>query len=59
MTLLRVCRVTPSTFAPSVTDNPKGSRHAVLMLRPGCGWFFIGMVGYRACSSSQIVTTAR
>src|SRR5216683_329298 len=44
MTLLRVCRVTPRTSAPSVTDMPKGSRHAVRILRPGCGGFFMGMV---------------
>src|ERR1700675_1390896 len=44
MTLLSVCRVTPRTSAPAVTDRPKGSRHAVRILRPGCGGFFIGMV---------------
>src|SRR5712692_3366584 len=44
MTLLSVCRVTPSASAPSVTDRPKGSRHAVRILRPGWGGFFIGMV---------------
>src|SRR5260370_12894139 len=44
MTLLSVCRVTPSTSAPSVTDRPKGSRHGVRILRPGWGGFFIGMV---------------
>src|SRR5580700_5204749 len=43
ITLLRVCRVTPRTFAPSVTDSPNGARQAGLMLRPGCGGFFIGM----------------
>src|SRR5208337_5302647 len=45
-TLLRACRVTPRTFAPSVTDNPKGSRQAVRMLRPGWGGFFMGMVSF-------------
>jgi len=36
MTLLRVCRVTPRIFAPSVTDNPNGSRPALRTMRPGC-----------------------
>jgi hypothetical protein len=43
ITLLNACRVTPRIFAPSEIDNPKGSRHPFLMLRPGCGGFFIGM----------------
>src|ERR1022692_4534859 len=42
--LLSACRVTPRTFAPSVTDRPRGSRHAFLILRPGCGGVFIGMI---------------
>src|ERR1017187_718865 len=43
MTLLRACRVTPRILAPSEIDNPKGSRHALRMLRPGCGGFFMVM----------------
>src|SRR5579863_2630884 len=41
--LVRVCRVTPRIFAPSVTDNPKGSRQALLTMRPGWAGFFMGM----------------
>src|SRR5215469_10385145 len=41
--LERVCRVTPRTFAPSVTDKPKGSRQALFTMRPGCAGFFIGI----------------
>ena len=40
-TLVSVCRVMPRTFAPSVMVIPKGSRQALLMLRPECGRFFI------------------
>src|SRR6266702_3522543 len=43
MTLLRACRVTPRIFAPSETDRPKGSRHALRILRPGWGGFFMVM----------------
>src|SRR5436309_4060367 len=46
MTLLSACRVTPRIFAPSEIDNPKGSRQALRMLRPGCGGFFMGMCGF-------------
>src|SRR5512136_510652 len=44
MTLFRACRVTPRIFAPSVTDKPKGSRHARRMLPPGWGGLFIGII---------------
>ena len=44
MTLLSVWRVTPRILAPSVTDSAKGSRQALLTIRPGCAGFFIGMV---------------
>jgi site-specific recombinase XerD len=40
MTLLSACRVTPSSFAPSVTDSPDGSRHALRTIRPGWAGFF-------------------
>src|SRR6202034_2993124 len=40
-TLLRACRLTPRILAPSEIDNPRGSRHALRMLRPGCGGFFM------------------
>jgi hypothetical protein len=40
---VRVCRVTSRTFAPLVTDKPKGSRHALFTIRPGWAGFFIGM----------------
>ena len=43
-TLFSACRVTPRTFAPSVTDSPKGSRQSCRTMRPGCTGFFIGMV---------------
>src|SRR5260370_13140936 len=43
MTLLSVCRLTPRASAPSVTDKPKASRHALRTIRPGCAGFFIGM----------------
>src|SRR5271169_2330186 len=43
MTLLSVCRLTPRTSAPWVTERPKASRQALRILRPGCGGFFIGM----------------
>ena len=42
MTLLRVRRLTPRTFAPSVTDNPKGSRQAVLNAASGVRRVFHG-----------------
>jgi hypothetical protein len=35
--------VTPRIFSPSVTDNPKGSRQALLTMRPGWAGFFMGM----------------
>src|SRR5690348_8198396 len=41
--LFKVCRVTPRTFAPLVTDKPKGSRQSCRTMSPGCGGFFIGM----------------
>src|SRR6266849_6019181 len=41
--LLRACRVTPNTLAPSVTVNPSGSRQSCRTVRPGCGGFFIAM----------------
>src|SRR5580704_14213277 len=44
MTLLRAWRETPRILAPSEIDSPRGSRHALRILRPGCGGFFIGMV---------------
>jgi len=40
MTLSRACRVMPRILAPSEIDNPKGSRQALRILRPGCGGFF-------------------
>src|ERR1017187_10427593 len=43
-TLLSACRVTPKTFAPAVTDRPKGSRQSCRTMRPGCTGFFIGRV---------------
>src|SRR5580700_7188238 len=43
ITLLSACRVTPRTFAPAVTESPRGSRQALRMLRPGCGKFFMGI----------------
>src|SRR5579862_3274465 len=43
MTLLRAWRVTPRILAPSEIDSPRGSRHALRMLRPGCGGFFMVM----------------
>src|ERR1035437_6538364 len=42
--LVRVCRVTPRTFAPAVTDRPKGSRQSCRTMRPGCTGFFMGIV---------------
>jgi hypothetical protein len=36
-------RVTPRIFAPSATDNPKGSRPELLTVRPGWAEFFKGM----------------
>src|SRR5271154_2988476 len=39
----RVVRLTPSAFAPSVTDRPNGSRQLSRTDRPGCGGFFIGI----------------
>src|SRR5271166_3535287 len=53
MTLLSVCRLTPRTSAPSVTDRPKGSRQSFLTMRPGCAGFFIGMVS--PCSGLVVV----
>src|ERR1019366_1077247 len=43
MTLLSVCRLTPRTSAPSVTDRPKGSRQSCRTMRPGCTGFFMGI----------------
>ena len=40
----RVWRATPKTSAAWVTFSPRGSRQFSLMLRPGWGGFFIGMV---------------
>src|ERR1700733_2127661 len=54
ITLVRVCRETPRAFAPSVTDKPKGSRHAFFMLRPGWGGLFIGIVACSCSSGSQL-----
>jgi len=34
-TLLGVCRETPSTFAPAVTESPRGSRQSSRTTRPG------------------------
>src|ERR1700730_10276891 len=42
----KALRETPSAFAPSVTLNPRGSRHSCWTIRPGCGGFFIGMVSF-------------
>src|ERR1035441_4850798 len=42
-TLVRVCRVTPRTFAPAVTDRPSGSRQSLRTMRPGWTGFFMGM----------------
>jgi hypothetical protein len=33
--------VTPRILAPWEIDNPKGSRQALRILRPGCGGFFM------------------
>jgi hypothetical protein len=41
---VRVCRPTPTTSAPGVTERPNGSRQAFLTIRPGWAGFFIGMV---------------
>jgi hypothetical protein len=38
-----VWRVTPKTFAPSVTLISSGSKQASLIEWPGCGGFFMGM----------------
>src|SRR5262245_60603571 len=42
--LFSAWRVTPSTFAPSVTVSPSGSRQSCRTVRPGCGGLCIGMV---------------
>src|SRR5438874_1518426 len=42
--LLSAWRVTPSTFAPSVTVMPSGSRQSCRTVKPGCGGLCIGMV---------------
>src|ERR1700690_1850885 len=39
----RVVRLTPSAFAPAVTDRPNGSRQLSRTDSPGCGGFFMGM----------------
>src|ERR1039458_1216542 len=41
--LLTVWRATPSTLAASVTVKPNGSRKSWRTMRPGCGWFFMGI----------------
>src|ERR1039458_9638868 len=41
--LFMVWRATPSTLAASVTVKPSGSRKSWRTMRPGCGWFFMGI----------------
>src|SRR5580658_9027608 len=53
--LVRVCRVTPRIFAPSVTDIPKGARQALLTTRPGWAGFFMGMAFLPFPSGSRSV----
>jgi hypothetical protein len=48
MMLLRVCRVTPGTFAPAVTERPKGSaNHAGQCGRDGAGFQGHGVCLFR------------
>src|SRR5579859_1051075 len=42
-TLLRACRVTPSTFAPAVTESPRGSRQSWRTTWQGWTGVFMGM----------------
>lgn len=44
----RVWRATPRMFAVSEIERPSGSRQASLIEWPGCGGFFIGIVGLLA-----------
>ena len=43
--LFIACRVTPNTFAASVTESPRGSRQSCRTDNPGWGGFFIRIVG--------------
>ena len=43
--LFIACRVTPNTFAASVTESPRGSRQSCRTDNPGWGGFFMRIVG--------------